>query len=133
MADEKKNKVPKKDDVDLVTTYISEGNPNTQPKIEEAQKVDIAQTSMVTQLSRDEKPVPPGDPKLAADVKKAIEKEDSIAPESKTIEVSAQKGVVTLKGRVKSEKEKMTMGDKAAAFAGFKKVKNRLTPKEKTK
>lgn len=66
------------------------------------------------------------DGELVQEVQRAVRKETSISSAAKRIEVSAKNGIVTLKGQVPSEPEKMTIGDKAASFAGFGKVVNQL-------
>jgi osmotically-inducible protein OsmY len=66
------------------------------------------------------------DGELVQEVQRAIWKEGSISPSAKRVEVSAKNGIVTLKGNVQTEPEKMTIGDKAASFAGFGKVVNQI-------
>jgi len=66
------------------------------------------------------------DGELVSEVQRAIWKEGSISNLAKRVEVGAKNGIVTLKGDVRTESEKMTIGDKAASFAGFGKVTNQL-------
>jgi osmotically-inducible protein OsmY len=99
-----KNRIPKTNDPMHkrrdVPDYISEGNPNNGEKIEDEQ--------------------------TRQEIKVAIQKEKSVSDESKNIDLNVHDGVAVLKGQVKTEQEKMTLGDKAAAFVGFGKVINEL-------
>ncbi len=70
------------------------------------------------------------DEELEQEIQEAIEKEDSISMAAKNIQVSVENGKATLIGIVPSEQEKMTVGDKAAAFVGFGKVINELEIEE---
>jgi hypothetical protein len=72
------------------------------------------------------------DEELEQEIQEAIEKEDSISSAAKSIQVSVENGKATLVGIVPSEQEKMTVGDKAAAFVGFGKVINELEVEENT-
>ncbi len=88
--------------------FVSEGNPNTDKIVETVRSLT------------------PEDQKMIGDVQEAIRKEHSIADGSRHIQVTAHASIVTLNGNVLSEKDKMTIGDKAAAVAGFGHVKNEL-------
>ena len=71
------------------------------------------------------------DQHLVEEITTAIQKEDSISREAKeAIEIIADMGIVTLYGTVPAKHERMTIGDKAAAFAGMGHVKNNLQVKE---
>jgi osmotically-inducible protein OsmY len=70
------------------------------------------------------------DQELEQEIQEAIEKENSISAIAKNIQVTVDHGKATLIGVVPSEQERMTIGDKAAAFVGFGKVINELEIEE---
>jgi hyperosmotically inducible protein len=60
-------------------------------------------------------------------IRKAITDDKSLSTYAHNVKVITQGGTVTLKGPVRSDEEKKTIEDKAAAVAGAANVKNELT------
>jgi hyperosmotically inducible periplasmic protein len=60
-------------------------------------------------------------------IRQAIVKDKSLSTYAHNIKVITQNGVVTLKGSVRSEDEKLAMAAKAAEVAGENNVKNELS------
>ncbi len=60
-------------------------------------------------------------------IRKAIQSDKSLSTYAHNVKVIAKNGSVTLKGPVRSEEEKKTIQDKAAAVAGAGNVVNELT------
>jgi osmotically-inducible protein OsmY len=72
----------------------------------------------------------PEDRELAQKIRKSIVGDKSLSTYGHNVKVIVRNGVVTLKGPVKSEDEKKSIGDKAAEVAGgADKVQNELTVK----
>jgi len=67
------------------------------------------------------------DRETAKEIRKAIQSDKSLSTYAHNVKVISQKGSVTLKGPVRSEEEKKTIQDKAAAVAGASNVVNELT------
>ena len=63
---------------------------------------------------------------ITQSLRKAITDDDSISTNGKNVKVVTIDGTVTLRGPVKSEKEKADIGAKAKQIAGVKKVDNQL-------
>jgi len=63
---------------------------------------------------------------ITQSLRKAITDDDSISTNGKNVKVVTIDGTVTLRGPVKSEKEKADIGAKAKQIAGLKKVDNQL-------
>jgi len=63
---------------------------------------------------------------ITQSLRKAIADDDSISTNEKNVKVVTIDGTVTLRGPVKSEKEKADIGAKAKQIAGVKKVDNQL-------
>lgn len=68
----------------------------------------------------------PGDEQLKEEIKEAIAKDSAVATIGNEIDIIVSHGMVTLRGEVLSGDEKITIGDKAVACAGFGKVINQL-------
>jgi hyperosmotically inducible protein len=66
------------------------------------------------------------DRQLVQQIRKAIVKDKSLSTYGHNIKVIAQKGVVTLKGPVKSEDEKQAIEAKATQIAGADKVTSEI-------
>lgn len=66
------------------------------------------------------------DEQLKKEIQDAIEKDDTVPVSVEEIDIVVSNGMVVLKGDVLSDEEKMTIGDKAIACAGFGKVINQL-------
>lgn len=67
------------------------------------------------------------DREVAQKIRKSIVDDKSLSTYGHNVKVIVRNGVVTLKGPVKSEDEKKSIGDKAAEVAGADKVQNQLT------
>lgn len=63
---------------------------------------------------------------ITQSLRKAITDDDSLSTNGKNVKVVTIDGNVTLRGPVKSEKEKADIGAKAKQIAGVKKVHNQL-------
>jgi hyperosmotically inducible periplasmic protein len=63
---------------------------------------------------------------ITQSLRKAITDDDSLSTNGKNVKVVTIDGTVTLRGPVKSEKEKADIGAKAKQTAGVKKVDNQL-------
>ena len=68
---------------------------------------------------------------ITQQVRKAIVKDKSLSTYAHNVKVITQNGMVTLKGPVRSEEEKMAIAAKAAEVAGQDKVTNQLDVKPK--
>ena len=63
---------------------------------------------------------------ITADIRKAIESDSALSTDAKNVKVVTQNGAVILRGPVKSEAEKASVGSKASGVAGVKNVENQL-------
>jgi hyperosmotically inducible periplasmic protein len=63
---------------------------------------------------------------ITQNVRKAINEDDSVSTNGKNIKIITVDGKVTLRGPVKSEKEKTNIASKARQIAGVKNVDNQL-------
>ncbi len=70
------------------------------------------------------------DIKVAADVRRAITKDDSLSTMAHNVKLVAAAGVVTLRGPVKSEAEKAKIEQLATQVAGVSSVRNELDIKQ---
>ena len=68
---------------------------------------------------------------ITQQIRKAIVKDKSLSSYAHNVKVITQNGMVTLKGPVRSEDEKMAVAAKAAEVAGQDKVINQLDVKPK--
>jgi hyperosmotically inducible periplasmic protein len=82
---------------------------------------------------RDDRSVTPGDQggsagdrELTANIRKAIVDDDSLSTYAHNVKIVTNDGVVTLRGPVKSEKEKAMIVAKAQHVPGVKRVDNQL-------
>jgi hyperosmotically inducible protein len=66
------------------------------------------------------------DRELTRDIRRAIVKDKSLSTDAHNVKVVAAKGMVTLKGPVRSDDEKQAIEAKAAEVAGQDKVKSEL-------
>jgi osmotically-inducible protein OsmY len=71
----------------------------------------------------------PADRELAQKIRKSIVDDKSLSTYGHNVKVIVRNGIVSLKGPVKSEDEKKSIGAKAAEVAGADKVQNELTVK----
>jgi hyperosmotically inducible protein len=63
---------------------------------------------------------------ITQNIRKAITADDSLSTNAKNVKIITNDGTVTLRGPVKSEKEKADIEAKAKQVAGVKKVDNQL-------
>ena len=63
---------------------------------------------------------------ISQNIRQAIGKDDSVSTNGKNAKIITVDGTVTLRGPVKSEKEKTNIGAKAQQIAGVKSVDNQL-------
>ena len=63
---------------------------------------------------------------ITQNIRKAITSDDSLSTNAKNVKIITSDGTVTLRGPVKSEKEKADIEAKAKQVAGVKKVDNQL-------
>ena len=66
------------------------------------------------------------DRKIAQNVRQAITSDSSLSTNAQNVKIVSQDGNVTLRGPVKSEKEKQEIEAKAKQVAGVKRVDNQL-------
>ena len=64
------------------------------------------------------------DREITANIRKAVVADDSLSINAQNVKIIAVNGVVTLRGPVKSEKEKMAIEAKAKQVVGVKSVNN---------
>ena len=70
---------------------------------------------------------------ITQQIRRSIVKEKSFSTYAHNVKIITENGMVTLKGPVRSEEEKMAVQSKAAEVAGADKVTNRLDVKPKSK
>jgi len=63
---------------------------------------------------------------ISQNIRQAITADDSLSTNGKNVKIITVDGTVTLRGPVKSDKEKSTIGAKAQQIAGVKNVDNQL-------
>jgi hyperosmotically inducible periplasmic protein len=63
---------------------------------------------------------------ITQNIRKALTADDSLSTNAKNVKIITNDGTVTLRGPVKSEKEKTDIEAKAKQVAGVKKVDNQL-------
>jgi len=63
---------------------------------------------------------------ISQNIRQAIVADDSVSTNGKNVKIITVDGMVTLRGPVKSEKEKTNIGAKAQQVAGVKRVDNQL-------
>jgi len=68
---------------------------------------------------------------ITRDIRRSIMQDKSLSSYAHNVKVISQNGMVTLKGPVRSEDEKMAIESKAAAIAGKDKVTSQLEVKSK--
>jgi osmotically-inducible protein OsmY len=66
------------------------------------------------------------DRRISQNIRDAITSDDSFSTNAKNVKIITSDGTVTLRGPVKSDKEKAEIEAKAKQIAGVKKVDNRL-------
>jgi hyperosmotically inducible protein len=68
---------------------------------------------------------------ITRDIRRSIVQDKSLSSYAHNVKIISQNGMVTLKGPVRSEDEKMAIESKAAAFVGKDKVTSQLEVKPK--
>ena len=63
---------------------------------------------------------------ISQNIRQAITADDTLSTNAKNVKIITNEGLVTLRGPVKSEKEKAEIEAKAKQIAGVKKVDNQL-------
>ena len=63
---------------------------------------------------------------ISQNIRQALTADDSLSTNAKNVKIITTEGVVTLRGPVKSEKEKVDIEAKAKQIAGVKNVDNQL-------
>ena len=63
---------------------------------------------------------------ITQEIRRAVTSDDTLSTNAKNIKIITNDGTVTLRGPVKSEKEKADIANKAKQIAGVKKVDNLL-------
>jgi len=63
---------------------------------------------------------------ITQNIRRAVTADDSLSTNAKNVKIITNNGTVTLRGPVKSEKEKAEIGAKAKQVAGVKSVDNQL-------
>jgi hyperosmotically inducible protein len=63
---------------------------------------------------------------ITQNIRKAINSDDSLSTNAKNVKIITNDGIVTLRGPVKSEKEKVDIEAKAKQVSGVKRVDNQL-------
>jgi len=63
---------------------------------------------------------------LTSEIRKAINSDSALSVDAKNVKIVSRDGAVILRGPVKSEAEKTTVGSKASGVAGVKSVENQL-------
>src|ERR1044072_7505185 len=66
------------------------------------------------------------DRKITQDIRSALTSDDSLSTDAKNVKVITSDGTVTLRGPVKSDKEKTQIEAKAKQVTGVKRVENQL-------
>lgn len=66
------------------------------------------------------------DRKITQDIRAALTSDDSLSTDGKNVKVITSDGTVTLRGPVKSDKEKTQIEAKAKQITGVKRVENEL-------
>lgn len=80
-------------------------------------------------VTADQQKMNPADREIAKKIRRSITSDSSLSTYAHNVKVIVRDGMVTLKGPVKSEDEKNTIGSKASDVAGADKVQNELTVK----
>jgi len=118
-----------------LAVFALTGNAIVPPVFTAAQQQDPQADN--TKTNKQEKGTPtadqqkenPADRELAKKIRQAIVQDKSLSTYAHNIKVIVRDGQVTLKGPVRSEDEKNSIGAKAAEVAGADKVQNELTIK----
>jgi osmotically-inducible protein OsmY len=104
----------------------SEDKPVSQPAVEpDNSGRNVRDRNDQTKTARDQSENET-DRTISQNIRQAITADDSLSTNGKNVKIITTDGTVTLRGPVKSEKEKSTIGAKAQQIAGVKNVDNQL-------
>jgi len=110
----------------LLTSQAARGQDQTQPTSPDNSAQNKAHATTADQQSE-----ATADRMLSKKIRQAIIADKSLSMYAHNVKIIAQNGSVTLKGPVKSDEEKQSIGSKAAEIAGGPdKVTNQLTVKQ---
>lgn len=79
-----------------------------------------------TEVTADQQGQSKSDIELTQKIRRAIRDDKALSMDAKNIKIITNRGMVTLKGPVRSEREKAAIQAKAAALAGDKNIKNQI-------
>lgn len=120
----------------LLLTFVScersdEQNRNRSLKTEDvdntARNVRDRDSNAITPLNQGENEM---DRKITQEIRKSIMADKELSTNAKNVKVVSMNGVVTLRGVVNSDEEKVSIGQKASSVSGTKQVENLLEVKE---
>ncbi len=94
---------------------------------QETPKPDNTKTNKQDAATADQQKNNKPDRETTKEIRKAITDDQSLSTYAHNVKVISKHGTVTLKGPVRSDEEKKSIEDKAAAVAGASNVKNELT------
>jgi hyperosmotically inducible periplasmic protein len=94
-----------------------------------AQQPDNTGANRGNAPSADQQSNNPADRDLAKKIRRSLEEDKNLSTYAHNVKVIVRDGEVTLKGPVKSEDEKVSVGSIATTLAGADKVHNELTVK----
>ena len=113
-------------------TIASAQEPAQEPAAPQADNTKVNQRDRNSNESTaDQQKENRSDRDISQQIRKAIVKDKSLSSYAHNVKVITQNGMVTLKGPVRSEDEKMAIAAKAAEVAGQDKVTNQLDVKPK--
>ena len=113
-------------------TIASAQEPAQEPAAPQADNTKVNQRDRNSNESTaDQQKENRSDRDITQQIRKAIVKDKSLSSYAHNVKVITQNGMVTLKGPVRSEAEKMAVAAKAAEVAGQDKVTNQLDVKPK--
>jgi hyperosmotically inducible protein len=113
-------------------TIASAQEPAQEPAAPQADNTKVNQRDRNSNESTaDQQKENRSDRDITQQIRKAIVKDKSLSSYAHNVKVITQNGMVTLKGPVRSEDEKMAVTVKAAEVAGQDKVTNQLDVKPK--
>ena len=105
-----------------IGTSFAQANPNTAPDNSAVNQRDRDQQNL-TPIDQSNKPE---DVKMTREIRRAIVKDDQLSMDAKNVKIITVDGAVTLRGPVKTEREKADIAAKAAQLAGDSNVHNEL-------
>jgi hyperosmotically inducible protein len=101
----------------------------------EATKADNSKMNKQEDVTADQQKMNKTDQEITQKIRRAVVKNKSLSTYAHNVKIISQDGMVTLKGPVRTEKEKSIVESAAVRVAGKGKVTNKLAvvPKEKDK